>query len=186
MGKTEEAWRLVADDGRLARRWGTGRALGIVLRTRASLEGGARSTEWLSQAVAALEDSPARLELAHALVELGASLRRAGRRSEARERLRRGLELAHVCSAWALEERAVEELVVAGVRPQRFQLSGVESLTPSERRVAGLAAEGLSNREIAGALYITNKTVEVHLTHAYRKLDIRSRTQLGRAPTPPG
>ena len=65
-----------------------------------------------------------------------------------------------------------------GRRPRRDALSGVGSLTPSEKRVAGLAASGLSNREIAQELYVTPKTVEVHLSNTYRKLEIRSRRQL--------
>ena len=63
-------------------------------------------------------------------------------------------------------------------RPRRLVLSGVDSLTPSERRIAAMAAEGLSNREIAQALFVTLRTVEMHLSNAFRKLDISSRTQL--------
>jgi DNA-binding CsgD family transcriptional regulator len=72
-------------------------------------------------------------------------------------------------------------LLATGARPRRIALSGVESLTPSERRVAEMAAEGGTNREIAQALFVTPKTVEVHLSSAYRKLSIRSRSQLSKA-----
>ena len=66
-------------------------------------------------------------------------------------------------------------------RPRRLVLSGVESLTPSERRVADLAAQGMSNRDIAQALFVTQRTVETHLTHAFQKLSIGSRDQLATA-----
>jgi DNA-binding CsgD family transcriptional regulator len=180
-GDDAEARRLLDEDLDHARRWGTPRGIGTVLTALARLERGDRGLELVREAVAELERSPARHELACALVDLGARLRRSGRRADSREPLRRGLELAHVCAAKPLEEEALAELAAAGVRPQRFRLSGVEALTPSERRVAELAGEGLSNGEIAQRLFVTQKTVEVHLTHAYRKLDIRSRTQLGRA-----
>ena len=128
-----------------------------------------------------LEPSQARLEHARALVELGAALRRGNRRSESREPLRRGLELATDCGAAPLAERAETELLATGARPRRVALSGVDSLTPSERRVAEMAAEGGTNREIAQALFVTPKTVEVHLSSAYRKLGISSRRQLASA-----
>jgi DNA-binding CsgD family transcriptional regulator len=128
-----------------------------------------------------LEDSPAELEHARALTDLGAALRRTGKRSEAREPLRAGLDLAQRCHATALVQRAHDELVASGARPRRFLLTGVDSLTASERRVAEMASEGLTNREIAQALFVTEKTVEGHLGHAYRKLDVRSRSELPRA-----
>jgi DNA-binding CsgD family transcriptional regulator len=116
--------------------------------------------------------------LAQALGELGAALRRAGSRAAAREPLREARELAALCGARGLEERVLEELVVAGARPQRVALSGLDALTAAERRVAGLAADGLRNREIAEALFVTLKTVEVHLARTYAKLGIRGRSQL--------
>jgi DNA-binding CsgD family transcriptional regulator len=80
-----------------------------------------------------------------------------------------------------LAETARAELRASGVRLRREALSGVESLTASERRIAELAAEGASNPEIAQALFLTVKTVESHLTHAYRKLDIAGRSELAEA-----
>ena len=125
-----------------------------------------------------LAGSAARLEHAKALVELGAALRRGNRRSDAREYLRQGLELAHRLGASALAERAQTELAATGARPRRLMLTGVDALTPSERRVADMAAENMTNKDIAQALFVTPKTVEVHLSSVYRKLQIASRAQL--------
>jgi DNA-binding NarL/FixJ family response regulator len=105
-------------------------------------------------------------------------LRRANSRAEARDVLAAGLELAHACGATALAERTRTELLATGARPRRVARRGVDALTPSEGRVARMASEGQTNREIAQALYVTPKTVEVHLSSAYRKLDIRSRRDL--------
>jgi DNA-binding CsgD family transcriptional regulator len=91
------------------------------------------------------------------------------------------MELAYTCGAAALVERAREELVATGARPRRALRTGVDALTPSELRVARLAADGMTNREIAATLFVTTRTVEIHLTHAYQKLDISSREQLPEA-----
>ena len=128
-----------------------------------------------------LAGANARLEQARALVELGAALRRGNQRSEARELLREGVELAHRAGAPALVERGNEELAATGARPRKLVVSGVDSLTASERRVAELAAQDHSNKEIAQALFVTVKTVEVHLSSVYRKLQITSRRQLAPA-----
>ena len=161
-----------------ARQWGTPRVIGIGLHATGVVRGGEKGIALLRQAVATLADSPARLEHAKALTDLGAALRRAGRRAEAREPLRAALEMARRVGALAVARRAHEELEATGERLSRFAPIGVESLTPSERRVAGLAADGRTNREIAQALFLTVKTVETHLSHAYRKLDISSRAEL--------
>ena len=137
--------------------------------------------ELLREAVAAAEASPARLEHAKALIALGSAQRRAGQRADAREPLGHGLELAARCGAAPLAELARTELYAAGGRPRREALSGPESLTPSERRVADLAAEGHANRDIAQALFVTPRTVEGHLTSVYRKLGISTRNELADA-----
>ncbi len=164
-----------------ARDWDTPRAVGVVLRALGLIEGGEQGIEFLREAVATLESSPARLEHARALADLGAALRRAKHRSEAREVLREAVDLAHRCGALAIERRAREELAATGAKPRRVMLTGVESLTPSELRVARMAAEGMVNKEIAQALFVTPKTVETHLGHVYRKLDISSRKELPEA-----
>jgi DNA-binding CsgD family transcriptional regulator len=141
-----------------------------MLRAAAVLEQGGRRIEQLQQAAAMLEGSQSRLELLRSLVDLGAALRRAGQRLEARGFLTRALEEASKRGAAALAQRAREELLASGARPRRTALRGIESLTPSELRVARLAADGLRNREIAEALFVTGKTVDYHLRHIYQKL----------------
>jgi DNA-binding CsgD family transcriptional regulator len=180
-GERERAATLAAEEVALARRWGARRGLGMALRAHGLAVGGTGGIALLWEAADVLADSPARLEHARALADLGAALRRAGRRSDARKPLREALELAQACGATVLAETAHTELVASGAKPRRQALSGAESLTPSERRVATMAAEGLTNRDIAQSLFVTPKTVEVHLSSAYRKLGIGSRTQLAAA-----
>jgi DNA-binding CsgD family transcriptional regulator len=178
LGRQAEARALAAEEVALAEAFGAPRALGIALRAAGLAEDGKHGIDLLRRGVIVLERSPARLEHARAMADLGAALRRAGSRVESRETLRPALDLAHRCGALALTERTRTELIAAGGRPRRLVLRGLDSLTPSERRVAQLAAAGLPNREIAQHLFITARTVEGHLTHAYQKLDITSREQL--------
>ncbi len=178
LGEQGEAHRLVGEELEFARTWGAPRALGAALRAAGLVEGGERGLALLEEAAQVLRGSPAKLEHAKARTELGAAFRRANRRSEAREHLRHALELATICGAVPLMQRAETELLATGARPRRIPLRGIESLTPGERRVAQMAAEGPTNREIAQALFVTPKTVEVHLSSVYRKLGIRSRSQL--------
>jgi DNA-binding CsgD family transcriptional regulator/RecA/RadA recombinase len=181
LGRPEEAAPLAHEELELARVWGAPRALGAALRVAGLVQSGNEGLALLQEAVELLADSPAKLEQAKARTELGAALRRANERAKAREQLRRAVELATICGARPLAARAESELLATGARPRRIALSGLESLTPSERRVAELAAQGPTNREIAQALFVTPKTVEVHLSHAYRKLGISSRSQLASA-----
>ena len=180
-GDSKAARRLAEHDLKLARAFRIRSVEGIALLVLGVVLGGEQGLRRLKQAVAKLEGTPRRLDQAHALVELGAALRRGNQRSVAREHLRRGMDFAHRCGARPLAERAREELLACGARPRRLVLSGVESLTASERRVAHMAAEGMSNPEIAQALFVTRKTVEAHLAQTYRKLDIGSREQLAEA-----
>jgi DNA-binding NarL/FixJ family response regulator len=128
--------------------------------------------------VAVQRTAPAPLELARALVDLGAAQRRAGARTMAQQALREGLDLAHAMGGLALRDRARRELVIAGGRPRRDAVRGRDALTPGELRVAQLAAAGHTNRQIAQVLFVTQRTVENHLTSAYAKLQISSRTGL--------
>jgi DNA-binding CsgD family transcriptional regulator len=177
----ERALGLAEEQLRRAEALGLARSRGVALRTLGMLEGGARGLDRLRRSVAVLERSDARLEHGRALVELGAALRRANQRAAAREPLRRGLDLAHRCGAVRLEDRARVELRATGARPRRVSLAGSDALTAAERRVAELAARGLTNSEIAGTLFVTINTVEGHLRHVYQKLSIRSRRQLAQA-----
>jgi DNA-binding CsgD family transcriptional regulator len=181
LGNREEARRLAAEAVGLAREAGGLRGVGVALRVQGALAEGVDAIALLREAVDTLAGTRARLQLAHALAELGAALRRANRRKEAREPLREALEIAHRCGAAPLEERARTELAATGARPRRAVLTGVDALTPSELRVARIAAEGMTNREIAQALTVTPKTVETHLRHVYQKLDVGRRTELAAA-----
>lgn len=181
LGEREEARQVAAAELDDARAWGAPRPIGLSLRTQGLIEGGDAGIELLRNAVTELERSPSPVEQARALIDLGGALRRSGRRQDARGPLRRGLDLGRRCEAHALTSRARDELRAAGARPRRLALTGVEALTPMERRTAGLVAEGLSNREVAQHLFLTVRTVEMHLTHAYRKLGVSSRRELVRA-----
>jgi DNA-binding CsgD family transcriptional regulator len=172
------AHRLACEELELARVFGAPRTLGVALRAAALTASPNERVDLLREAVAVLEDPPARLEHARSLVELGAVLRREGRRAEARTALERGMDGAWSCGATALAQRAREELHAIGARPRRQALSGVDALTGAERRVADLADQGLTNRQIAEALAISLPTVETHLRHVFQKLGIRSRRQL--------
>jgi DNA-binding NarL/FixJ family response regulator len=180
MDRAEEGIELALAELELARRWGAPGPIGRALRVAGELSG-ADGIDLLAEATHVLEASHARLERAKALAALGTRLRLARKPSEAREPLQRALELATVCGATALADHARTELHAAGARPRREALTGVEALTPSELRVADLAAEGKTNREIAQELYVTPKTVEVHLSSSYRKLEIAGRRQLPEA-----
>lgn len=180
-GEQGQARELVDSIMPEARRWGTAATSAHILRAAAGVAEGEKGIDLLREAVAQMEGSPRRLERIHALVDLGAALRAAGRRAEARGPLREGFELARQCGAARAARRARDELEATGETVRRYTPIGVESLTPSERRVADLAASGMTNRQIAQTLFVTVKTVEAHLSAAYHKLDIRSRRELGAA-----
>jgi DNA-binding CsgD family transcriptional regulator len=181
LDRRDEALELAREEVELARPWGSPRPIGVALRTLGLAQGGTEGIETLRESLAVLEGSSAKLERARTLVELGAALRRANQRADARELLKEGLDIAVRSGAQPLIDRAEEELAATGARPRRLLLSGVESLTASERRVARFAADGLSNKDIAQALFVTTKTVEVHLSNVYRKLGIGSRSELPQA-----
>jgi DNA-binding CsgD family transcriptional regulator len=183
LGPCDEARELAERALTDARMRGRPGEIGIAMRSQALVCASVPDIERLQTAVAELERSELALEHARTLMELGAAMRRRGHRRDARKPLAAALELASRCGATALAERARIELQDAGARPRRLAVSGRDSLTPSERRIAMLAAEGRSNREIAQTLFVSSKTVETHLRHAYNKLDITSRTQLPSALT---
>lgn len=178
VGKSQAARELAEAELVLSRRWGAPRALSISLRTLALHGDRRRQIPLLEEAASLTEGSPALLERAHALVDLGAALRRANRRVDARRHLSEGLALARSCRATPLVTRAHTELWATGARPRTPIRLGADSLTASERRVADMACEGMSNPEIAQALFVSTKTVEMHLTSVFRKLGVTSRVDL--------
>jgi DNA-binding CsgD family transcriptional regulator len=178
VGRSADALALADEALEVARRFGAPRPLGLALRAKGMVGG---SVDVLHDAVNVLATTPSRLEHARALVDLGAALRRGNSRAEAKCHLEAGMHGAHGCGAAALVAKAREELVAAGARPRRPAAGGRAALTPSELRVVQLAADGLGNREIAHALFVTTKTVETHLGAAYRKLGVSRRAELADA-----
>ncbi|MDT4915422.1 MAG: hypothetical protein QOH89_122 [Pseudonocardiales bacterium] len=178
-GEHDGARQLAAEQLALAQQFSVPRIQGVAQRTMGHVaESAAQARQWLTMSVETLGGSSARLEHARALVELGACIRRAGTPTAAREPLREGYELARRCGSAVLVAQAASELAAAGVRLRRPALSGVDALTPSERRVAEMAATGMTNPEIAQALFLTRKTIEMHLGRAYRKLSVSGRSEL--------
>ena len=181
LGRFSEAEAAASAGVDAARRWGAASTVGAALRALGGVLDAAGSDSCVpmfEEAVSVLSDSPARLELARAEFGLGGALRRRGQVVAARPHLALAVELATGCGAHGLAGLAVAELRVAGGRPRQRAVSGIDALTPSERRAVELAAAGRTNRGIAQELYVTPKTVEVHLSSAYRKLGITSRGEL--------
>jgi DNA-binding CsgD family transcriptional regulator len=166
---------------KLAAGWGTQRALGHAARMRSLVAPRDRAIALLEEACAHFAASHARLELARALTELGTHSRAAGERRAARAILRDAHDTAYACQASALCERAQAELLLAGGRPRPRAGAGAGALTPAERRIAEIAAQGATNRDIARRLYLSPKTVEMHLHSTYRKLDLPGRGGLATA-----
>ena len=181
LGDQTGARAIVYANLEVARQWGIPGGIGQALRGVARIDSDADPVPLLSEAVELLGASPARLEHARALVDFGAALRRAGNRRDSRHPLNAGLELAEHCGADGLAETARHELAASGARVHRPALGDANQLTASEQRVCNLAAEGLSNTEIAQALFVTVKTIEMHLTRSYRKLNIHKRADLAAA-----
>jgi DNA-binding CsgD family transcriptional regulator len=176
-----EALELLADYMRRARAFGEPYALGIGHLALGRVTGGGSGIEDLEEALAILEPTPYQLAAARAKLALGAALRRGNRRIESRHHLRLALDYADRNGVEPMAARAREELVAAGGRPRRRALIGVNALTPSERRIVRLAADGMTNRDIATHLFVTVKTVEMHLGRSFEKLGVGSRRELAGA-----
>ncbi|OLR93552.1 helix-turn-helix transcriptional regulator [Actinokineospora bangkokensis] len=185
-----EAAPVVAVGAELAENWGTPRAIGLALLARGLAAGaggrdplgtGAGEVDLLTEAVETLAGTPARLELARAEYHLGSAHLRRGDQPEARKHLRTALDACVRCGDRVLLESARQALLEAGGRLRSSLESPVDALSGREIRVAQLAATGHTNREIAESLFITVRTVEVHLTSAYRKLGVRRRSDLSGA-----
>ena len=178
LGDRDAARALAMHELELAATFGAPRALGVAQRAAGIVTAGEAGDALLRDAIESLELADARLERAKALADLGARLRLRNRRSDARKMLREALDASSRSHAAPLAKRAETELRATGAKPRRVALSGVESLTASERRVAELASQNLTNREIAQTLFVTARTVEGHLTGVFRKLRVESREQL--------
>jgi DNA-binding CsgD family transcriptional regulator len=183
LGRLDEARAIAARELEDANAFGAPRRRATALSVCGGLDDGPAGLAQLREAAELLNDSPARLARAGALVNLGAGLRRRGEALAAREPLGAGLDLAHRCNAVALAEVARAELVATGARPRRASRHGPGALTPAELRTAEMAAAGMSNRDVAQALFVSTKTVETQLSQAYAKLGIASRAELAQALT---
>jgi DNA-binding CsgD family transcriptional regulator len=178
MDDRQRGRELMAEDLRLARAMQAPALIGRSLRVLGVISGAAEGMTLMQQAADALQRSEARPEYLAALVDLGSAMRRSGRRAQARRPLHEAVALAEEMDARLLGRRAREELRATGGRMRPRSVGGLEALTAGERRVAELAAQGRTNREIAQELFVTQKAVEWHLANAYRKLAIRSRREL--------
>ncbi|MFN2543217.1 MAG: AAA family ATPase [Actinomycetota bacterium] len=178
LGEADRALAMAEMELEEHRQFGAHRALGVSLRVCGLARGPEQGLALLRESVDVLRASRAKLERAHSLTALGVALRRERARPEAHEMLLEALDLAARCGARPLVARVREELHVIGARPRRDWRTGLEALTTSELRVARLAADGRTNRQIAQELYITLKTVEGHLARAYGKLEITGRGEL--------
>jgi DNA-binding CsgD family transcriptional regulator len=180
LGRLELARELIDAEAALATRFGAPRAIGVAERAAALLKGGSAAKDGLRSAAERFRGCGAFVELAYTLLELGGATRRAGRPTEARDTLREAIAIAEEIGARRAARLSREELQRSGGRTSS-RADGADQLTPSERRVAELAAHGRTNREIANELFVTVKAVEWHLGNAYRKLDIRGRGGLANA-----
>ncbi|MFE1175437.1 LuxR C-terminal-related transcriptional regulator [Streptomyces sp. NPDC058773] len=178
LDRPEQAARLAHQEWEQAQGWGTPRTLGISLRTVGITTRGRHARKPLEESIDLLEEAGATLEQARSLIEYGTVRCAAGHTRLAREVTLRALTLARQCGAVELADLARDRLRAFGARPRRAHATGISALTDSERRVAVLAARGLTNREIAETLFITRRTVENHLTSGFRKLGISGRRAL--------
>ena len=165
----------------LARSFGTDLAIGLALCRRGSIQASDGLADIREAAALLAPTNP--VEHARAIVAEGRAMHAAGE-DGCREVLYGGMDLAHRAGAHALVEESMEALRGTGARPRRPRQTGVDALTPQERRIAQMAAAGRGNREIAEALFVTRSTVEMHLSNAYRKLEIDSRDGLAAALAP--
>ena len=153
-------------------------ASGIEARVRALLSEGEVADDLYRQSIAHLSSTRVRLELARSHLLYGEWLRRERRRLDARSQLRTALEQFTSMGAEAFARRAERELLATGEHARKRTVDTLDQLTPQEAQIARLAADGRTNREIAAQLFISPSTVEYHLRKAFRKLDVKSRTQL--------
>ncbi|MEU1818974.1 AAA family ATPase [Streptomyces roseifaciens] len=177
LGRTQQALDLADEEYERALAWGTPVAMGRVQRVRGAATAGERGIELLHESAALLENSVNTMEAARTELLLGRRLLAAGRHAEGELRLRTARDQALACGVPWIAERASRELAdPAGSRTP--VAVAVAALTRSERRVAGLAANGVPNKDIAERLEVSSRAVEKHLTSAYRKLHVAGRAEL--------
>jgi DNA-binding NarL/FixJ family response regulator len=178
VGRPSEAVALAERGEDMAERWGTKRALGLALMARGLTNSGRRGVDALAEAAELLSGTQAMADHTKAETLLGMALLRVDDPAGAREHLRRAVDLSVRHGGWAAATTARNMLVAAGGRMQQVSGDRVGVLTARERKVAAIAARGLSNTDIAETLSVTLRTVEVHLTSVYRKLGVASRGDL--------
>jgi DNA-binding CsgD family transcriptional regulator len=186
IGKPEPAARALAQLSETARASGTDWALGIEARSRALLTEGEAAEPLYREAIDRLGRTRVRSELARAHLLFGEWLRRERRRRDAREQLRTADELFTEFGMEAFAERARGELEATGEHARKRTVETRDDLTPQEAQISHLAADGATNQEIAAQLFISPSTVDYHLRKAFRKLGVKSRTQLARHLFQPG
>jgi DNA-binding NarL/FixJ family response regulator len=169
------AYAILAERARTA---GTPWALGLRARCQALLSKDMNAEAAYLEAISELGRSRAAVDLARAHLLYGHWLRRAKRRRNARHQLRIAEDMFHAMGARSFAEQAAGELRASGERARKRTPETESELTPQEARVANLAAEGSTNSEIAEQLFISPSTVEYHLGKVFRKLGVRSRTEL--------
>ena len=157
---------------------GTDWGLGVAARSQALLADDQRAEDLYVEAIDRLGRCRVAVDLARAHLLYGEWLRRQRRRMDARAELRLAHELFSDFGMEAFAERARIELLATGERARKRTVDTLDQLTPQEAQISRLAAQGHTNREIAGQLFISPSTVEYHLRKAFRKLDVKSRTQL--------
>jgi DNA-binding CsgD family transcriptional regulator len=178
LGRVDDAVRVLdaweADAKRLERRWALAHATrcrGLVAAAQGAVEDAASLLERATKEHEAVGD---RFGRARALLALGVVRRRERQKRGSRDAIEAALDEFEGLGAATWIEKARTELGRIGGRTRS------EGLTPAEQRVAALVAEGRTNREVAAALFLTEHTVETHLSHAYAKLGVRSRVELAR------
>ena len=157
---------------------GTDWALGLAARSEALLVEAQRAEELYVYAIERLGRTRIRTDLARAHLLYGEWLRRERRRLDARRQLRTAHELFSDFGMEAFAERARVELEATGEHARRRTVDTLDQLTPQEAQISRLVAQGNMNREIAAQLFISPSTVEYHLRKVFRKLGVKSRTQL--------
>ncbi|WP_127128624.1 LuxR C-terminal-related transcriptional regulator [Georgenia sp. SYP-B2076] len=181
MGDRSRAATFAREELALAEASGVAGSVTVARTALGVAVGGPEGLRLLGGAVTDAQASPRVLVRIQALTELGSLVRRSGQPRAARPHLAHALDLARRQGATRLGDRARAELLAAGGRPRREALTGTEALTASERRIAELAADGLTNQQIAAQLYVSTRTVATHLTHIYQKLRIGGREDVGGA-----